>query len=73
MRWLWRSRPITPAGPRGDEAAKVFNVPAAIVLLAWAGIMCDFGPVISRMLDNVRRTVAYTGAAKAPRSRFSCR
>ena len=35
--------------------------------------MCDFGPVISRMLDNVRRTVAYTGSAKAPRSRFACR
>lgn len=49
--------------PRGDEAARVLNVSAGIVLLAWAGILADFGPVVSRILDNVHWTVAYTGAA----------
>ncbi len=36
---------------------------AAIVVVAWTGILCDFGPIVSRILDNVHWTVAYTGAA----------
>ena len=49
--------------PRGDEAGRVLFVASGIVFLAWVGILCDFGPLVSRILDNVHWTVAYTAAA----------